>query len=206
MIDTILFDMGSVLVRFEPTEFIARRGVSPEDAEILLQEVFRSADWVRLDRGTMTQEEAIASMSARIPKRLHGDVRELVLHWDDGRPEMPGMFEIVRELSENGYRLCLLSNASVRHHDYWPAFRFAPYFGDRLMISADWKLLKPERAFYEKAISLLDLRPETCVFIDDQPTNIEGAECCGIPGIVFFADPVLLRRKLRERGVRISEA
>ncbi len=204
MIDTILFDMGSVLVRFEPAEFIARRQLGPEDSETLLHEVFRSADWVRLDRGSMTHEEAIAAMSARVPPRLHGDVRELVLHWDDGQPEMPGMYELIRELSENGYRLCLLSNAGVRHHDYWPAFRFAPYFGDRLMISADWKLLKPEREFYEKAVSLLQLTPERCVFIDDQPTNIEGAERCGIPGIVYFADPALLRRKLREKGVNVS--
>ena len=62
MIDTILFDMGSVLVRFEPAEFIARRQLSPEDSETLLHEVFRSADWVRLDRGSMTHEEAIAAM------------------------------------------------------------------------------------------------------------------------------------------------
>ncbi len=205
MIRNILFDMGSVLVRFEPAEFIAKLNVSPEDAEALRLEVFRSADWVRLDRGVFTQREAIEACCARLPARLHGYVEELVLHWDAERPEVPGMFELVRELSEQGYPLYLLTNASIRHHEYWPKFRFAPYFGDRIMLSAEWKLMKPEREFYEKAISLLGFDPAESVFIDDQPTNIEGGERCGIPGIVFHNDVPLLRRRLRERGVRVEE-
>ena len=205
MIRSILFDMGSVLVRFEPAEFIAKLDVSPADAEALRLEVFRSADWVRLDRGVFTQREAIDACCVRLPAHLHGFVEQLVLHWDAERPEVPGMFELVRELSENGYPLYLLTNASIRHHEYWPKFRFAPFFGDRIMLSAEWKLLKPEREFYEKAISLLGFDPAESVFIDDQPTNIEAAERCGIPGIVFHNDAALLRCRLREKGVRVSE-
>ena len=204
MIRNILFDMGSVLVRFEPETFIARLHVSEEDGEALRREVFRSADWVRLDRGTFTQKEAIDAICARLPERLHGHVEQLVLHWDAERPEVPGMYELVKELSEQGYSLFLLTNASIRHHSYWPTFRFAPLFGDRIMLSAEWKLLKPEREFYERAIALLGFDPAESVFIDDQPTNIEGAERCGIPGIVFHGDVALLRRRLREKGVDIA--
>ena len=205
MIKTILFDMGAVLVRFEPREFIAKLGVTGEDAVLLERELFRSADWVRLDRGTFTQRQAIEAVCARLPDRLHGAVEQLTLHWDAERPEVPGMFELVRELSENGYELCLLTNASLRHHEYWPAFRFAPYFGERIMLSAEWQILKPERAFYEKAVELLGFDPAESVFIDDQPTNIEAAERFGIPGIVFYNDVPLLRRRLREMGVKVSE-
>ena len=204
MIDTILFDMGSVLVRFEPAEFIAKLHVSPEDAEALRREVFRSADWVRLDRGVFTQRQAIDACCARLPEHLHPYVEELVLHWDADRPEEPGMFELVKELSENGYTLCLLTNASIRHREYWPSFRFAPFFGERIMLSAQWKLMKPEHEFYEKAIELLKFDPDHSVFIDDQPVNVEGAEKCGIPGIVFYGDVKLLRQRLRERGVNVS--
>ena len=196
--------MGSVLVRFEPETFIARLHVSAEDGEALRREVFRSADWVRLDRGVFTQQQMIDAACARLPERLHPYVEQLVLHWDADRPEIPGAFELVKELSDNGYTLFLLTNASIRHRSYWPAFRFAPYFGDRIMLSAEWKFLKPEREFYEKAIELLGFEPKESVFIDDQPTNIEGAERCGIPGIVFHGDVPLLRRRLREMGVSVS--
>ena len=204
MIRNILFDMGSVLVRFAPAEFIARLGVEGDDALALEREVFRSADWVRLDRGVFTQQQMIDAAKSRLPARLHADVERLVLHWDEGRPEIPGAFELVRELSEAGYTLCLLTNASIRHKDYWPTFRFAPYFGDRIMLSAQWKLMKPEHEFYEKAIALLGFDPGESVFIDDQPVNVEGAELCGIPGIVFHGDMALLRQRLREKGVNIS--
>ena len=205
MIKTILFDMGSVLVRFEPKEFIAKLGIEGPDALAIERELFRSADWVRLDRGTFTQRQAIEAVCARLPERLHAAVEQLTLHWDAERPEVPGMFELVKELSEAGYELCLLTYASLRHHEYWPTFRFAPYFGGRIMLSAEWKLLKPDRAFYEKAVELLGFDPAESVFIDDQPTNIEAAELFGIPGIVFYDDVPLLRKRLRDMGVTVSE-
>ena len=204
MIKNILFDMGSVLVRFEPDMFVAKLGLAPADAEALRREVFRSADWVRLDRGVFTQQQMIDAAKSRLPARLHGYVDDLVLHWDEGRPEVPGAFELVRELSDGGYRLFLLTNASLRHKEYWPTFRFAPYFGERIMLSAEWKLLKPEHEFYEKAVALLGFDPAESVFIDDQPVNVEAAERCGIPGIVFHGDVALLRQRLREKGVNIS--
>ena len=205
MIRTILFDMGSVLVRFEPKEFIAKLGIEGPDALAIERELFRSADWVRLDRGVFTQRQAIEAVCARLPERLHAAVELLTLHWDAERPEVPGMYELVRELSEAGYELCLLTNASIRHHEYWPTFRYAPYFGERIMLSAEWKLMKPEREFYEKAVELLKFDPAASVFIDDQPVNAEAAERCGIPCIVFYNDVPLLRRRLRERGVNVSE-
>ena len=204
MIKYILFDMGSVLVRFTPAEFTAKLGLPADDALALEREVFRSADWVRLDRGIITQQQAIDAAKSRLPARLHGYVDDLVLHWDADRPEVPGMFELVKELSDRGYTLCLLTNASIRHKQYWPTFRFAPYFGGRIMLSAEWHLMKPERAFYEKAAELLRFDPKESVFIDDQPVNVEGAELCGIPGIVFHNDIPLLRQRLREKGVDIS--
>ena len=204
MIKNILFDMGSVLVRFEPAEFIAKLHVAPDDAEALRREVFRSADWVRLDRGVFTQQQMIDAACARLPERLRPYVADLVLHWDAERPEVPGMYELVRELSENGYALYLLTNASIRHREYWPRFRFAPFFGERIMLSAAWKLMKPEHELYEKAHKLLSFDPAESVFIDDQPVNVEGAELSGIPGIVFYNDVPLLRQRLRERGVKVS--
>ena len=204
MIKNILFDMGSVLLRFDPAYFVSKLPLSPEDREALVREVFRSADWVRLDRGVSTQQQVVDAACSRLPERLHGAVPKLVLHWDDERLEVPGMFELVRELSENGYTLYLLTNASLRHHEYWPKFRYAPFFGDRIMLSAEWKLLKPEREFYDKALELLKFDPAESLFIDDLPTNIEAGERSGIPGVVFYGDVPLLRQRLREHGVNMT--
>ena len=58
MIKNIVFDMGNVLLRFEPELFIERLGVTPEDRRTLLIEVFRSLEWAKMDRGSLTEKQA----------------------------------------------------------------------------------------------------------------------------------------------------
>ena len=205
MIKNILFDMGQVLLRFEPAVFVARYGLNREDSTALLREVFLSPEWVMLDHGTADEETALAGMCRRLPERLHATARGLVYHWDEPRLEIPEMTDLVRELSEKGYGLYLLSNAGLRHHVYWPKLPVSQYFGDRLMVSADWRLLKPDPAFFEKALELFALDRRECLFIDDNPSNVESALSVGLNAVVFHGDPGLLRQRLREQGVEVAQ-
>ena len=203
MIKNILFDMGGVLLDFDPDKFVARLGLGAEDGTVLVREIFRSAEWVALDRGSVTEEEAFASMCARIPARLHGAAREVFANWDKPRLPYPGGYELARDLSGNGYTLYLLSNAGVRHREYWPDLPVSEFFGDRLMISYRYQLLKPEAEFYEKAFELFSLDRRECLFIDDNACNVEASQRIGLDGVVYHGDPALLRRRLREKGVDV---
>lgn len=203
MIKNILFDMGGVLLRFEPELFVSRLGLSAEDSALISREVFRSAEWVCLDRGSMTAEAAFDSMRKRIPERLVSAARRIYDTWDEPVLATEGTYELVRELSEKGYGLYLLSNAGVRHREYWPRLPVSRFFGDRLMVSAFYQLMKPEAEFYEKAFELFSLERSECLFIDDNPCNMEGAWRVGLDGIVYHGDPELLRVRLREKGVDI---
>lgn len=201
MIKNILFDMGGVLLDFDPQRFVSRLGLGAADGGILVREIFHSAEWVCLDRGSMTGEEVLRSVCTRIPERLRGAAREVFEHWDEPLLAMEGSYELVEELSGKGYGLYLLSNAGVRHREYWPALPVSRFFGDRLMVSAFHGLLKPEAAFYEKAFEMFGLDRRECLFIDDSPVNIEAAWRAGLDGVVYHGDPALLRRRLREKGV-----
>lgn len=203
MIKNIIFDMGGVLLRFEPDYFIARLGITGADADLLRREVFRSADWVRMDRGTLTDEEGVASICRRVPEHLHSAVEELVCRWEI--PEilpMEGMAALIGELKDAGYGIYLLSNAFARQHEYWPRVPGSEYFDDTF-ISADVKLVKPQREIYEMALEKFGVTAEECVFIDDLPSNIEMGENCGICGVVFHGDVEILRADLRRAGVKI---
>ena len=123
MIKNILFDMGNVLIRFEPKQYVKNAGLSESDQQLLLRELYGSIDWVRLDRGTLTEAEVIDRCVSRVGEHLRGAVEKLVGHWD--RPELPveGMKALTDELYEKGYGLYLLTNAGPRQREYWPRFR-----------------------------------------------------------------------------------
>ena len=195
--------MGNVLMCWDPELFIRRLELPEEDGQLLMNEVFHSVEWVELDRGTLDDEGALARIFPRIPEHLHDAARLLVTAWDEPQVPMPETDQLVRELSEAGYGLYLLSNASLRHPVYWSKLPVSQYFGDRKMISSEWQLVKPDPAFYEKALSIFGLKAEECVFIDDFNVNVEGAVRVGIHGIVYHQDVELLRIRLRELGVRI---
>ena len=200
----IIFDMGGVLLRFDPDYFISRLGITGVDADLLRREVFRSADWVRMDRGTLTDEEGVRRVCARLPEHLHAAAAELICRWE--YPEilpMEGMAALIGELKNAGYGIYLLSNAFTRQHTYWPRVPGSEYFDDTL-ISADVKMIKPQREIYELALEQFNLIADECVFIDDLPSNIEMAENCGIHGVVFHGDVEILRSDLRRTGVAIS--
>lgn len=203
MIRNLIFDMGQVLIRFDRDFFIARLGVEGPDRELLKREVFLSVEWAQMDRGTLTDQEAAEIICRRIPAHLHDAAKKLVEMWD--RPILPiaGMYELVEELKGNGYGIYLLSNASLRQHDYWPRVPVSRFF-DGTLISADEKVVKPQPEIYRLALERFSLRAEECLFVDDAPANVEGALYCGIPGIVFHGDAGLLRRQLHAAGVDVD--
>lgn len=202
MIKNVIFDMGNVLLAFDRNRFLDAVGVTGEDRRILLNNVYLSVEWARMDRGSMTEAEAAASMCTHVPERLHDAVHNLVDAWDRPIIPVPGMAELVRDLKGAGYGVYLLSNASYRQHEYWPRVPGSECF-DGTLISADVKLVKPEREIYELMCSTFGLVPEECVFIDDATINIEGAERVGIHGIVFHGDSKETREKLKALGVNI---
>ena len=208
MIRNIIFDMGNVLIYFDRNIFLDRVGLeNPEDRELLNREVYLSLEWSRMDRGSLTDEEAAEIIARRVPEHLRETVHRLVNEWE--RPILPiaGMEELVRELKRNGYGIYLLSNASLAHHDYWPKYPIAGLIEpSRVFISADVRLLKPEPAIYEAFLAKYGLDPADCVFLDDFSLNVLFAREAGMDGIVFFGDVPRLRRELRALGIEISGA
>lgn len=200
MIRNIVFDMGKVLIDFDPAVFVRRLKLAEEDARFLMPQVFRSVEWANMDWGIMTDEEAVASICGRVPERLHDAVRRLVLEWD--RPIMPidGMEELIGGLKGAGYGIYLLSNASRRHPDYWPRIPASRFF-DGVLVSYSVKTVKPQPEIYKMLCDRFGLKAEECFFVDDLPLNVAGACRSGMSGMVFHGDTEELRQALKATGV-----
>ena len=200
VIKNIVFDMGNVLVRFDPELFMDRYSLTGEDRKLIRNEVFRSVEWTMLDRGVIDEEIAEQRILPRLPERLHDAARGLIEKWDDPIVPVEGMLELLQALKAKGYRLYLLSNAATRQPIYW-ARAEASKLMDGALISAEVKLLKPDPQIYRTFLRKFALRPEECVFIDDTPINVEGALYENMAGIVFNMDVAALAESLHALGV-----
>ena len=201
MIRNIILDMGNVLIHWCPERFVERYGLSEEDRALVLQEVFTSVEWIQLDRGIISFEEGIGTMCRRLPERLHTAARELTLDWwRDCLFPVEGMGELVRELKGLGYGIYLLSNAKADLPLYFDRIPGSECFDGRI-VSADWKLLKPE--IYELLLRQFGLKAEECFFADDLFINVEAALLVGMSGTIFRGAKEL-RRALIEAGVPVK--
>jgi len=184
MIRNIIFDIGNVLAAFRWREYIEELGFTGETAERLAKATVKHPLWREVDRGAMSLDEIITGMTAFDPgiakeiETFFADRRRLVMEYDYSA-------DWLRSLKNRGYGIYLLSNYSPDHFDYISThFRF---FGleDGSVISCREKLLKPDARIYELLLSRYSLKAGECVFLDDTPENITGAEAVGIKGIVF---------------------
>ena len=135
-ITTVVFDMGQVLIHWTPFKIVEHMGLTEADKALLMTELFQSVEWVQTDHGTIELSRVVEQVNVRLPKHLHGAVEEIVMGWWH-RPLLPmeGMGELVKELKEQGYKIYLLSNASVDLRKYFHRIPGSEYF-DGLMVSA----------------------------------------------------------------------
>ena len=205
MIRNIVFDMGQVLIHWTASLYAGTFGLCPEDEKLLKHEMFGrgKTEWVSMDEGTLDPEQVVEGVCARLPERLHPCVREITENWWNIQLcPMEGMGDLVRELKDKGYRIWLLSNAALSLRTYFPRIPGSDCF-DGLYVSAEHKLLKPDRAIYRSFLDAFSLKGEECFFIDDRQENIDGAALENIRGVVFTGDAQVLRRDLKAAGVRL---
>lgn len=202
MIKNIVFDMGGVLIHYQPLEIISHLRLPPEDEKMIYREVFRTVEWVQMDRGVASEEEAVLAMERRLPERLHGALARAIRWWELELRPMEGMAELLAELKGMGYGIYLLSNASVRQPEYFDRIPGSQYF-DGKIVSAFYKLLKPQHEIFELLLREFSLRAGECFFVDDNHENVESAVFNGFSGAVFDGDVPRLRRQLNEAGVLV---
>lgn len=202
MIRHIIFDMGNVLIRYAPEQFIHHFTSDPEEQDILLDEIFRSTKWLDYDRGTLTKDKLIETVCQQIPVSMHSLAKEVLDVWYEGMTPIAEMESVVKHLSEKGYTLYLLSNTSQDFYQFKEDIPCLRHF-DGLFISSDWKCLKPEPIIYQHFFNYFNLDPENCFFVDDLAENIQQAKHFGMKGHIFDGDVEALLKAFRKENISL---
>ena len=200
-IETVVFDLGGVLIDWDP-RYLYRKLFDDADAlEHFLANVV-TAEWnERLDAGREFAE-ATAELSARHPE-LAPQIRAWQERWIETiAGPIAGTASILHELAERGTHLAALTNWSaetfplVRHDSTYDFFaRF-----ERIYVSGELRLIKPDGAIFAHVEDDLGRRGGALYFIDDNPRNIAAAAERGWQ-THRFTDPHSLRADLVRRGL-----
>ena len=193
MIRNIIFDFGSVLVDWNPRHLYGPYFDDAEKMEYFLGTVCPYSWNETVDAGRPTSE-ATAERIALYPEWE----KEIRMYFGDWigmmNGEIPGMESLVRELKVRGYGLYGLSNWS---YETFPLIRDDkaryPVFDllDGYVISGQEKVKKPSPEIYGILLDRYALKPEECIFVDDNPANVDAGEAIGIRGLVFSSDEQL---------------
>jgi 2-haloacid dehalogenase len=194
-IDTIIFDLGNVLIDWNPGHLFDKVFSKKEEKDYFFQNVCTD-DWhAQQDAGRST-EEATEELVKQHPKWEHA-IRAFYSRWKEMfGGEIEGSVEILKELKEKGYRLYALTNWSAElFQRTYPDYPFLHWF-EGIVMSGEEKVNKPDERIYQVLLERYHINPDQALFIDDKEKNVRTAERIGIRGIVFKS-PNQLREELR---------
>jgi putative hydrolase of the HAD superfamily len=194
----VVFDLGGVVVRWEPDALIAKVFSDPLLRTAIRAEFVRHADWVALDRGTLSPRDAIERAAKRIglPET---DVEKFLQQVPPALVPISDMINLLYRLKANGHTLFCLSNMHVASIEYLEkAYTFWEVF-EGVVVSCRLQLCKPEPAIYSYLLETYGLNANDTVFIDDTPENITAAAELGLHTL-RFESPSQCERELRALG------
>lgn len=199
MYKNIIFDLGNVLLDFKPEEYLKTKIVEVDKVPEVHKELFQSEEWVMLDRGTLTEEEAKRIIIKNSNKNGHL-IKLAFENWYELLTPIEDSVKVMKELKDAKYKVYFLSNFHLLAFEYvTKRYDFFNLF-DGGIVSYKEKLIKPEDGIYKRIIEEYQIKPEESIFIDDSHGNIEGARKLNFETILF-KNSKDLREKLKAYNV-----
>jgi 2-haloacid dehalogenase len=177
-ITTIVFDIGNVLIEWNPRHLYRKIFSDPERMEWFLRHVC-SDEWnLEQDRGR-SFAEAVEERIARFPE-LAAEIRAYDERWEgmlNGAIE--GSLRVLRQLQTKGWPIFAITNFS--REKYAVACQRFPFLTEfeGTIVSAHERLVKPSAEIFQCFLRRYDRQASECLFIDDSSANIAAARSLG---------------------------
>ncbi|WDZ98826.1 HAD family hydrolase [Mucilaginibacter sp. SJ] len=191
MINTIIFDLGAVLIDWNP-HYMYRTLFTDEQEMIDFLADICTSDWNEEQDAGRSLQEGTDLLVAQFPEH-EANIRAFYSRWIEmlGEP-FHDTVEIFKQLKESGkYKIYALTNWSA---ETFPMarerFDFLGWF-DGIVVSGAEKMRKPTLAFYQTLLDRYHVNADEALFIDDNYRNILAAEKMGIKCIHFTSAEAL---------------
>ncbi|MDO4616204.1 MAG: HAD family phosphatase [Lachnospiraceae bacterium] len=179
MINTIIFDIGNVLMKFDFFPMLNRLFEAQSVRDAIVDTFFTSGNWNQLDLG-LAEEEEFLQAAIRTSPELEKEIRRTFEHIPETLVKEEFAAPWILDLKKRGYRVLFLSNYSRPVMKMGPqALEFLPLM-EGGVFSCDVHLCKPDPAIYKALKDKYELDFSTCVFLDDTLPNLEAANAQGL--------------------------
>ena len=187
MINNLVFDLGNVLISFDPEQYLLMKNYPPAIRNTILKDIFYSEEWLKLDNGDITTKEAIDSIASRSVLKREEIVVVFNFRSDIMYP-INSNVQLLSALKKRNFKLYYLSNFPLDvFEEIKSDYYFFRYF-DGGIISSEVKLSKPDLRFYRLLLEKYALLPDESLFIDDLEINVKAAETVGMKGLATFGN------------------
>lgn len=196
-VKAIIFDLGGVLIDWNPRYVYRNVFDSEEKAEWFLQNIC-TLDWNEKQDAGYLIATAVEEKVAEFPE-WEKEIRIYYDQWTEMlKGPIPETVELFRQLKESDrYKLYALTNWSA---ELFPValerYDFLHWFDGRV-VSGEEKTRKPFPEIYHRLLERYNLQPHNALFIDDSLRNVKAAEALGIKSIHFQSSYQLKEELLR---------
>jgi 2-haloacid dehalogenase len=200
-ITTIIFDLGAVLIDWNP-RYMYRTIFSDEaEMEKFLAEITTS-DWNEEQDAGRLLSEGTEILIQQFPEH-EANIRAFYGRWEEMLGEaFHDTVEVFKQLKESGkYKIYALTNWSAETFPVaFERFEFLKWF-DGIVVSGAEKMRKPTPEFYHILLERYNIKPQEALFIDDNYRNILAAEKIGI-NCIHFTSAEQLEQELSSLGIK----
>lgn len=204
MIENLIFDLGNVLIEWNPTKVLAAFVEDEGDRERVKAAVFDSGLWAQTDSGELTLQEASQAAAALLPEDLAARAEQIFYHWYEAVEVYQDLQAAIERWAGLGYRIYILSTTcEIFYHIERAGLLPMSQVLSGKVLSSEVKTVKPQPAIYQALLDQYSLDPAACLFIDDIEVNLTAAEDFGIWTILAqgeAANIAALRQMLQAKG------
>ncbi len=204
MIRNIIFDVGNVLFKYDPSYIISSLLPKTSKKDFYLNELFLSDLWQKLDRGDLTENNVVSILKKefKLESKDETDIRTLINEFPDYLIPNDQTIQIFKALSKK-YNIYILSNFQTkpfqRLHKNYDFFNISK----GIILSNDIMMKKPELGIYDYLVTKYRLQPNECLFIDDLDENITSAKRILLNGIVYKSSDQL-KKELNKYSINLK--
>ena len=193
-VEVVISDFGGVLTAPMFHAFAAwqaHAGIELEqlgEAMVLATERNGENPLFPLERGEITEAQFNAQLSAALRETAGREVdmdgfKDVFFQ---ALPANEPMFDHLRALRAEGYRLALLTNNVREWEPLWRSLLPIDEIFEQVVDSAFVGMRKPDPRIYELTLERMGgVAAERCVFLDDLEVNVEAARALGMGGVRF---------------------